>query len=99
MNDGHYVLCINSLNKLKLDNVDLNKVIVYIDEDTSMIKTLTDNETLDRTLKTIHSILMKLLRCCNKVIFLLSYANTTDNVYNLLKYRLDKKILLILNKY
>jgi hypothetical protein len=97
LNEGHYVLCINSLNKLKLDNIDLNKVIVYIDEDTSMIKTLTDNETLDRTLKTIYSILMKLLRCCNKVI--LSDANTTNNVYNLLKYRLDKPTLLIVNKY
>jgi len=96
LND-HYVCCINSLNKLKVEEEELSNVVLYIDEVTSFIKCIVSNETIDRNLNKIYMQLIELIKKCKKVI--VSDANITDNTFNLLKYRDIDSMIFINNEF
>ena len=92
------VICINSL--LKLQNLPLDIIknsIIFIDEVASFIESLTDNETLNKHLKKINSLLMKLIKYAYKVV--VSDAIINDGVFELLKHRPDDKKILIQNEF
>ena len=83
LNEPHYLtVCLNSLHKLSLDN--LEKTIVYIDEISSFLE-FTHNETLDKNIPTIYGCLMSIVRQAKKVI--VSDALINDNVIQFLKSR------------
>ena len=71
--------------------------IIYIDEVASFIESLTDNETMTKTLKKIYLLLMKLIKNAYKVI--VSDALINDAVLELLKYRTDEDKIFIVNSY
>jgi hypothetical protein len=79
----NYVVCINSLMKIRLTSDDLKNYIVYIDEINSFIKHLTHNETLDRNLKDIFTNLMFIIKHAYEVV--VSDAVISDSVFDLLK--------------
>ena len=81
----NYVVCINSLMKIRLTSDDLKNYIVYIDEINSFIKHLTHNETLDRNLKDIFTNLIFIIKHAYKVV--VSDAVISDNVFDLLNIR------------
>lgn len=84
------VICINSLMMIsKLSNNDLKNYIVYIDEISSFLETLTHNNNLDANLKIINNTLMRIVKNAYKVI--VSDALISDNVFNFLNNR-DNKI-------
>ena len=92
------VICINSL--LKLQNLSLDIIqnsIIYIDEISSFIESLVDNETLNNNLKKINSLLMKLVKNAYKVI--VSDALINDATFELLKHRPNNKKIFIQNDY
>jgi hypothetical protein len=91
MSDGHYVVCLNSLMKLS-DDINYDNTVLYIDEVSSLIKSLSENELLNRVLKRIYLILMELINKCKKVI--VSDANITDNVFNVLRNRAGKRLFI-----
>ena len=92
------VICINSLLKLKsLSMEDINNSIIFIDEVASFIESLTDNDTMNRNLKQINSLLMKLIKNAYKVI--VSDAIINDGVFELLKHRTDINKMFIVNDY
>jgi hypothetical protein len=79
------------LTKL-VENISYDNTILYIDEVTSLIKSLSENELLNRTVKLLYLLLMELIRKCHKVI--VSDANITDNVFQLLSKRNGKSIFI-----
>jgi hypothetical protein len=91
INDKHYVVCLNSLSKL-IENVNYDKTILYIDEVSSLIKSLVENDLLNRNVKRLFLILMDLIKNCHKVV--VSDANVADNVFNLLQKRDGSKIFI-----
>ena len=96
--NDNIVICINSL--LKLQYLPLDKIknsIIYIDEVASFIESLTDNETLNRNLKKIHTLLMKLIKNAYKVV--VSDAIINDGVFELLKHRSNDSKVFIMNDY
>lgn len=92
------VICINSLLKLKnLSIDDIKKTVLYIDEINSFLESLTNNETLNKKLKQINILLMRLIKYSHKVI--VSDALISDGVFELLKNRDDTKKIYIINEY
>jgi hypothetical protein len=55
LRNGHHSVVLNSLIKL-VENIDFEKTILYIDEVSSLIKSLCENDLLDRNLKLIYLI-------------------------------------------
>jgi len=92
---NHSVCCINSIHKIQ--ETDMSMVILYIDEITSFLKNLSENQILDRNLKSIYLELIRIIKNCHKVI--VSDANITDNVRNLLKHRNSGKEIYINNLF
>lgn len=96
--DDNVVICLNSLMMYSKYNSEFfNNYIVYIDEITSLINSLTHNNTLDRNLKGIYIVLMKILKNAHKVI--VSDATINLNTFSLLKNRNNDKKLYIENLY
>jgi hypothetical protein len=96
--NNNITICINSLNKLSSASKEhFNDYIIYIDEITSFLQTLTHNETLDKDIKQIYYLLMKIIKNAYKVI--VSDAIINDNTFNFLKYRSDDKKIYIINEY
>lgn len=90
INPDALTICINSLDKLKID--DPSKYIIYIDEVSSLLN-LTDNDTLKHIdFKSINRKLLKLIKYGYKVV--LSDAFIKDGVYELLKSRNNKWLFL-----
>ena len=64
-NDG--VICINSIFKLHSIDYDFSSVILYIDEVNDLIKSLTHNDGMDKTLNKIYMTLTKIIKKCKKI--------------------------------
>ena len=95
---NNIVICLNSLIKLKfLPIKDIKRSVVYIDEIASFLESLTDNDTMNKTLKQINIILMKIIKNAKKII--VSDAIINDGVFEFLKYRDDKTKLFFINDY
>ena len=78
------IICINSLLKVQyLGNDRFTNYIIYLDEVNSLIESITHNETLDKHVKIIHQILVRMIKKCNKMV--VSYALISDNVLQLQK--------------
>jgi len=96
--NDNIVICINSLLKLKSLSIDdIKKTVLYIDEINSFLESLTNNETLNKKLKQINILLMKLIKYSHKVI--VSDALISDGVFELLKSRDDAKKIYIINEF
>jgi len=87
--DDNIVICLNSLMMYsKYDGDFFKNYIVYIDEITSLISSLTHNETLNKTLKGVYVVLMKIIKNAHKVI--VSDATINNNTFNFLEKRTNK---------
>jgi hypothetical protein len=85
----HLVVCINSIRILNdLPTEVLKNKVVYIDEITSFLESLTHNDTLVNDVRTIFLTLAKIIKCAHKVIF--SDALINDAIMHLLNWRTDK---------
>ena len=92
------VICINSLMMLdRLDDYEMKNYIIYIDEISSFIETLTHNTNLNTNLKLINNILMRLIKNCHKLV--VSDALISDNVFELLKFRDNKDKIFLINEF
>lgn len=95
--DDNLIICINSLLKFQGYSGEFFKnYIVYIDEINSLINSLTHNDTLNKNLKSVYIVLMKIINNCKKII--VSDATINNNVFTLLNKRIDNKIYII-NEY
>jgi hypothetical protein len=95
--DDNIIICLNSLMKFQAYSGEFFKnYIVYIDEINSLINSLTHNNTLDKNLKGVYIVLMKIINNCKKII--VSDATINNNVFTLLNKRIDNKIYII-NEY
>jgi len=84
--DNNIVICLNSLMMYSTYNGDFFKnYIVYIDEITSLINSLTHNNTLDKSLKGVYIVLMKIMKNAHKVI--VSDATINNNTFTFLNKR------------
>lgn len=98
INNDNIVICINSL--LKLQNLSMNVInnsVIFIDEITSFLETLTHNELLNNKMKQINNLLIKLIKNAKKVI--VSDALINDNVLEFLKYRSNETKIYIENNF
>jgi len=97
-NYNNIVCCINSLLKYKdLDDDEISKLIIFIDEIALFICDLTHNDTLTKILKPVYILLKKLINKCHKVIT--CQASINDNVFNFLSRRNDESKIFIKNEY
>ena len=112
--NNNYTICINSLYKLLFDftDNDLSYLIVYLDEITSLLKYITQSETL-KNIKFIFNLFIRLIKNCHKLIltdatindlsFLLinKYRNVEDTIYinNEFKNQENKNVYLINDEY
>jgi len=87
--DDNIVICLNSLMMYsKYDGDFFKNYIVYIDEITSLISSLTHNETLNKALKGVYIVLMKIIKNAHKVI--VSDATINNNTFTFLEKRTNK---------
>lgn len=94
--DDNIVICLNSLVLYQNYNGAFFKnYVVYIDEINSIINSLTHNKLLDKVLKSVYIVLMKILNNAYKVI--VSDATINKNVFELLKKR--SKVVYIENTF
>jgi len=92
------VICLNSLLKLDfLTKEQIKNKIIYIDEFDSFNNYLTHNSQLDKNIKLINNLLMKLIINAHKVI--ISDARIDENINNFLSVVDNKKIVFINNKF
>lgn len=95
---NNIVVCINSILLISsLTDFQLSNYIVYIDEINSFIESLTHNETLNGKLKNVYRMLIRLIKCCKKII--VSDAMISDNVFTFFNKRDDKTKVFINNEY
>lgn len=91
-------ICINSLLKYQYMTIEqIKNVILYIDEVSSLLDSLTHSKLLDGRLKPLMLLLMKLIKNSKKVI--VSDALISDNVFTLLKYRTNSSKIFITNSF
>jgi len=91
--EDNIVICINSLMKYSFyDEAFFNNYIIYIDEITSFLNTLVDNDTLKGNLNFISSTLFKIIKNAHKVI--VSDLTINDGVFKFLENRHHDKIFL-----
>lgn len=85
-NDNVYC-CVNSLVKLygKLNTDCFKNYIIYIDEITTFIEYLTHCELLDSQIKSIYTLLIKIIKNCHKLI--VSDASINTNVFNFIEHK------------
>jgi hypothetical protein len=87
--DNNIVICLNSLMMYSTYNGDFFKnYIVYMDEITSLLSSLTHNNNLDKTLKGVYIVLMKIINNAHKVI--VSDATINNNTFTFLNKRTNK---------
>lgn len=95
LNDN-LVICLNSLLKLDfLTKEQMKNKIIYIDEFDSFNNYLTHNTQLDKNIKLINNLLMKLIINAQKVI--ISDARIDENINNFLSVVDNKKIVFVNN--
>ena len=98
LNEHHIGICINSL--LIYQNYSpsfFNNKIIFIDEINSLIECVTHNETIDKNLKLIYQILIKIIKNCRKLI--VCDALISDNVLSFLNIKDCFKRIFIKNSY
>jgi|688.fasta_scaffold09539_17 hypothetical protein len=96
--DDSAVICINSLMMYSRYEPEFFKnYIVYIDEITSLIDGLTHNPTLDKNLKGIYIVLMKIIKNAHKIV--VSDATINNNTFTLLNIRDNEKTIYIENNF
>lgn len=96
--DDNIIICINSILKYaSYEPTFFKNYIVYIDEITSLLKSLTHNYTINDKLKPVYITLMKIINNCHKLI--LSDATINDNVFNIISLRPDDMKIFITNTY
>ena len=87
------VICINSLCKLiDISDEELENTIIFIDEIDSFLFNLTRNKTLDKNLKRIYYLLMRMLNKCHKIIVASSHIK--ENLKILLDIKVEETIML-----
>jgi hypothetical protein len=75
----------------------MGNYILYIDEIASFLESLTHNDTLKGKIKSVHRILINLVKHCK--ICIVSDALINDNVFDFLKIRDINKTVFIENEY
>ena len=96
--NDNLVICINSLMMYSgFSNDEFKNYIVYIDEINSLIESLTHNTTIDKNVKVINQVLMKIIKNAHKVV--VSDALISDNVFTLLNARPDENKIYYVNEY
>lgn len=96
--DDNIIICLNSLLMYsKYTKEFFNNYIVYIDEITSFLFSLTHNDNLNSVLKMVYIVLMKIINNCHKVI--VSDATITDSTFNFLSKRHQTKTVFINNSF
>ena len=95
--DDNMVICINSLAKVLnyLPDDYFDNVILYIDEINSFLEYLTTCTLLDKNIRHIYEVLVKLIKKSHKVI--LSDAHINQNVFNFVKKRNNNTKLYVNN--
>jgi hypothetical protein len=85
--NDNIVICLNSLAKVLnyLPDDYFDNVILYIDEINSFLEYLTTCSLLDKNIRHIYEVLVKLIKRSHKVI--LSDAHINQNVFNFIKKR------------
>lgn len=84
--DNNIVICLNSLLMYAKYNGDFFKnYIVYIDEITSFLNSLTHNDRLNSVLKPVYIVLMRIINNAHKVI--VSDATINNNTFTFLNKR------------
>lgn len=92
------VICLNSLLKLDfLTKEQMKNKIIYIDEFDSFNNYLTHNTQLDKNIKLINNLLMKLIINAHKVI--ISDARIDENINNFLSVVDNKKNVFVNNTF
>lgn len=92
------VICINSFLKYQYMSIEqIKNTVLYIDEISSLLESLTHNTLLDKCLKPLMILLFKFIKHSKKVI--VSDALINDNVFTLLKCRTDEKKIFINNSF
>lgn len=92
------VICINSFLKYQYMSIEqIKNTVLYIDEISSLLESLTHNTLLDKCLKPLMILLMKFIKHSKKVI--VSDALINDNVFTLLECRSDEKKIFINNSF
>ena len=96
--DDNIIICIDSILKYsKYQPEFFNNYIVYIDEISSLLNSLTHNENLNDKLRIVYLTLLKIINNCSKII--VSDATINDNVFSLLQSRADGKKLFVRNTF
>lgn len=96
--DDNIIICLNSLLMFsKYSKEFFNNYIVYIDEITSFLFSLTHNDTLNNVLKMVYVILMKIVNNCKKII--VSDATIYENTHIFLNKRSKDKTIFINNSF
>lgn len=98
INNDHIVICINSLLIFNYMSDDFFKdKILYIDEINSFLENLTMNDLLNKNIKIIYEILIKIIKKSHKIIF--SDAHIKNNVFDFIKFRNNDTKIFIKNEY
>lgn len=96
--DDNVIICLDSILKYSnYTNEFFNNYIIYIDEISSLITSLTHNDNLNNKLRLVYLTLMKIINNCKKII--VSDATINDNVFEILKNRKDDKKIFIINSF
>lgn len=98
--DDNIIICLNSLVLYsKYDKEFFKNYIVYIDEITSFLFSLTHNDTLNHVLKMVYVVLMRIINNCHKII--VSDATITENTFSFLDKRKGEKVFInnVFKKY
>ena len=96
--DDNIIICLNSLLMFsKYSKEFFNNYIVYIDEISSFLFSLTHNDTLNNVLKMVYVVLMKIINNCKKII--VSDATIYENIHIFLNKRSKDKTIFINNSF
>lgn len=96
--DDNIIICLNSLVMFaKYSKEFFNNYIVYIDEVTSFLFSLTHNDTLNHVLKMVYVVLMKIINNCHKII--VSDATIYENTHLFFNKRNKDKTIFINNSF
>jgi hypothetical protein len=98
LEDDNIIICLNSLMLYsKYDKEFFSNYVVYIDEITSFLNSLTHNDTMNNVLKMVYVVLMRIINNCHKII--VSDATITNNTFTLLEKRKEETKVFIINSF